>query len=51
MIANFPDGPARSVAARMEVIGLDGDLAAAREVLPMLEAEVARLRTVLPGLV
>ena len=50
-ISNFPHGPARSIAARMEVIGFDGDLAAAREALPMLEAEVERLRTVLPSLV
>jgi hypothetical protein len=35
----------------MEVIGIDGDFAAAREALPMLEAEVSRLRTVLPGLI
>jgi CheY-like chemotaxis protein len=51
MISNFPEGPARSVAARMEVIGFDGDFVAAREALPMLEAEVERLRAILPGLI
>lgn len=50
-ISNFPAGPARGVAARMEVIGFDGDLAAAREALPMLEEQVERLRGVLPSLV
>jgi signal transduction histidine kinase/CheY-like chemotaxis protein len=50
-ISNFPPGPARSIAARMEVIGFDRDLAAAREALPILETEVERLRSVLPSLV
>lgn len=50
-ISNFPAGPACGVAARMEVIGFDGDLAAAREALPMLEEEVERLRSVLRSLV
>ena len=50
-ISNFPTGPARAVAARMEGIGFDGDIAAAQDVLPQLEEEVARLRTVLPALV
>jgi len=50
-ISNFPPGPASGVAARMEVIGFDGDLAAARDALPMLEEEVERLRAVLPSLV
>lgn len=49
-ISNFPSGPARGVAARMEVIGFDGDLPAAREALPMLEKEVERLCAILPGL-
>lgn len=50
-VSNFPTGPACGVAARMEVIGFDGDLAAARDALPMLEEEVERLRSVLPSLV
>jgi PAS domain S-box-containing protein len=50
-ISNFPSGPARDVAARMEMIGFDGDIAAAREVYPLLEREVERLKTLLPSLV
>jgi signal transduction histidine kinase/CheY-like chemotaxis protein/HPt (histidine-containing phosphotransfer) domain-containing protein len=50
-ISNFPAGPARGVAARMEVIGIDGDLTAARDVYPILEREVERLKQVLPSLV
>ena len=50
-ISNFPPGPARSIAERMEVIGFDGDLAAAQDALPILETEVERLRGVLPSLV
>jgi PAS domain S-box-containing protein len=50
-ISSFPAGPARAVAARMEAVGFDGDLAAARETYPMLAKEVERLRTVLPSLV
>jgi CheY-like chemotaxis protein len=50
-ISNFPSGPARDVAARMEMIGFDGDIAAAREVYPLLEREVERLKTLLPTLV
>jgi PAS domain S-box-containing protein len=50
-ISNFPSGPARGAAARMEMIGFDGDIAAAREVYPLLEQEVERLKTVLPALV
>ena len=49
-ISNFPAGEARSVAARMEEHGAAGDLAAARELLPSLEAELLILRTVLPAL-
>lgn len=50
-ISNFPPGPARGVAARMEMIGFDGDIGAAREVWPVLEAEVERLKTLLPALI
>jgi signal transduction histidine kinase/DNA-binding NarL/FixJ family response regulator len=50
-ISNFPSGPARGVAARMEMIGFDGDLQAARDVYPMLEQEVERLKTLLPALI
>jgi HPt (histidine-containing phosphotransfer) domain-containing protein len=50
-ISNFPSGPARGVAARMEMFGFDGDLAAAREVYPLLEQEVQRLKEVLPALI
>src|SRR5690606_13915968 len=50
-ISNFPTGPAREAAARMEGIGVDGDLEAALEMLPQLEGEVLRLRTVLPALI
>ena len=50
-ISNFPPGPARTVATRMEAIGFEEDLAAAREVLPLLEQELGRLRTVLPALI
>jgi PAS domain S-box-containing protein len=50
-IGNFPAGPARGVAARMEGIGFDADFAAARETLPLLEQEVERLKTLLPGLI
>ncbi|HJR61331.1 MAG TPA: ATP-binding protein [Vicinamibacterales bacterium] len=49
-ISNFPTGPARGVAARMEGIGFDGDFEAARQTLPLLEQEVDRLKTLLPGL-
>lgn len=50
-ISNFPSGAARSVAARMEALGYDQDLAAARETLPQLEQEVERLTTLLPALI
>jgi CheY-like chemotaxis protein len=49
-ISNFPDGPARDLAARMELAGFEGDVEGARELLPGLETEVARLRTLLPSL-
>jgi PAS domain S-box-containing protein len=51
MVSNFPLGPARGAAARMETIGFDSDLAAAHEALPLLEQEIARLRDLLPSLV
>jgi hypothetical protein len=35
----------------MEVIGFDGDLAAARDVYPVLEEEVERLKALLPALI
>jgi PAS domain S-box-containing protein len=50
-VSNFPVGPARETAARMEMIGFDGDFDAAREVLPTLEKEIDRLRGLLPTLI
>jgi PAS domain S-box-containing protein len=50
-ISNFPQGSARGVATRMEAIGYDGDVAAARETLPLLEQEVDRLTALLPSLI
>ena len=50
-ISNFPHGSARVVATRMEAIGFEEDLAAAREALPLLEQEIGRLRKVLPALI
>jgi CheY-like chemotaxis protein len=50
-ISNFPPGPARAVATRMEAIGFDEDFAAARATLPLLEQELERLKTVLPALI
>ncbi len=50
-VSNFPAGAALGAAARMETIGLDGDIAAARELYPVLDQEVERLRALLPGLV
>jgi signal transduction histidine kinase/CheY-like chemotaxis protein len=50
-IGNFPDGSARVVATRMEAIAVAGDLADARAVLPLLEQEVDRLKTLLPALI
>jgi PAS domain S-box-containing protein len=49
-IANFPAGPAGSAAARMELTGISGDLAVARDTYPALATEVERLRTLLPKL-
>ncbi len=50
-ISNFPPGPAHGAAARMEMIGFDGDITAAREVWPVLEAQVERLKALLPALI
>jgi PAS domain S-box-containing protein len=50
-VGNFPAGAARDTAARMELIGSDGDFAAAAEVLPLLKSEVGRLRELLPSLI
>jgi HPt (histidine-containing phosphotransfer) domain-containing protein len=50
-ISNFPAGRARSEAARMEAIGLAGDVAAAREALGLLDAEVERFCSLLPALI
>jgi two-component system sensor histidine kinase/response regulator len=50
-IGNFPSGAARGAAARMEMIGADGDIAAAREVYPLLEEEVRRLQQLLPMMI
>ena len=50
-ISNFPAGPARIIAARMETLGFDKDLVGAREALPELEREVQRLRELLPALI
>jgi PAS domain S-box-containing protein len=50
-ISNFPSGPARGAAARMEVIGFDGDIEAAREAYPILAREVERLKNLLPALI
>jgi signal transduction histidine kinase/CheY-like chemotaxis protein len=50
-ISNFPAGPARGAAARMEVFGFDGDFAAAKDLYPTLEQEVERLKTLLPALI
>ncbi len=50
-VSNFPAGAARDTAARMETIGFDGDCDAAREVFPMLEKEIDRLRALLPTLI
>jgi CheY-like chemotaxis protein/HPt (histidine-containing phosphotransfer) domain-containing protein len=50
-VSNFPAGSARDTAARMEAIGLDGDFAAAEEMLPLLEKEIDRLCGVLPTLI
>ena len=50
-ISNFPLGPARGAAAQMETFGYDGDLAGAREALPLLEQEVERLQSLLPAMI
>ena len=50
-VSNFPAGAARDTAARMEVIGFDGDFDAAQEVFPLLEKEIDRLRRLLPTLI
>ena len=50
-VSNFPAGAARDTAARMEAIGFDGDYDAAREVFPILEKEIERLRGLLPTLI
>ena len=50
-ISNFPPGPARIIAARMETLGFDKDLVGAREALPELAREVQRLRELLPALI
>jgi CheY-like chemotaxis protein len=50
-ISNFPAGPARALAARMERLGQDGDLDAARDTRAALEHELDRLRTLLPTMI
>ena len=50
-VSNFPAGAARDAAARMETIGFDGDIEAARAAFPVLEKEVDRLRGLLPTLI
>lgn len=50
-VSNFPAGAARDTAARMEAIGFDGDCDTAREVFPILEKEIERLRGLLPSLI
>jgi CheY-like chemotaxis protein len=50
-ISNFPLGPARGAAAQMEGLGFDGDLAGAREALPLLQQEVDRLTALLPAMI
>ena len=50
-VSNFPAGPARDSAARMERLGFDGDFAAAQETFPVLAKEVDRLRDLLPTLI
>ena len=46
-----PADLARDTAARMETIGFDGDCDSAREVFPLLEKEIERLRGLLPTLI
>ena len=50
-ISNFPLGPARGEASKMETLGFDGNLPAAREAFPVLEQEVERLKTLLPAMI
>ena len=50
-VSNFPSGAARDTAARMELIGFDGDFEAAEAVFPLLEKEIDRLRGLLPTLI
>jgi HPt (histidine-containing phosphotransfer) domain-containing protein len=50
-VSNFPAGAARDAAAKMEAIGFNGDLDAARDAFPELEKEVDRLRGLLPTLI
>jgi len=50
-VSNFPAGAARDTAARMELIGFDGDFDTAHELFPLLEREIVRLRGVLPTLI
>ena len=50
-ISNFPLGPARGEAAKMETFGYDGDLDGAREALPLLEQELDRLKSLLPAMI
>lgn len=50
-VSNFPAGAARDTAARMELIGFDGDFNAAEDVFPRLQREMERLREVLPTLI
>ena len=50
-VSNFPAGAARDTAARMELIGFDGDFESAVEVFPLLEKEIERLRGLLPTLI
>jgi two-component system, sensor histidine kinase and response regulator len=50
-ISNFPAGPASALAARMERLGQEGDLDAARDGRAALEHEIDRLRAVLPAMI
>jgi PAS domain S-box-containing protein len=49
-VCNFPAGSARDAAARMELIGFDGNFDAAEEIFPLLQREIDRLRELLPSL-
>jgi len=50
-VSNFPAGAAGEAAARMETIGFEGDMDAARDAFPELQKEVDRLRGLLPTLI